>query len=71
MPICHYNMSQTFRHREGPERVLFKENRFPTQIIISVIPAQRRPSAITPCQLRIVVVFSLACVSARMRGSAD
>lgn len=58
-------------HRQGPERVLFKENRFSAHIIIFLILSQCQPSAITPCQLGIVVLFSLACVNVRVRGSVD
>ena len=71
MPICHCNMLQTFSHRQGPERVLFKENRFPVHIIVLLILSQCQPSAITPCQLCIVVLFSRACVfcaGERQRG---
>lgn len=71
MPICPCNMLQTFNHPRVPETVLFKENRFPAHIIIFLILSQCQPSAITPCQLCIVVLFSLACVSMCVRGSVD
>ncbi len=68
MPICHCNMLLTFSHRQGPERVLFKENRFLAHIIVFLILSQCQPSVITPCQLCIVVLFRVACVSVRVRG---
>lgn len=49
------------------QRVLFKDTRFPAHNIIFLILSQCQPSAIT--QLRIVVLYSLACVSVRVRGA--
>lgn len=65
------SMLQSLSNHRGPERVLFKEKRFPAQMIIFLILSQCQPTAITPCQLCIVVLYSRACVSVRVRGSVD